>query len=223
MKRIVLWGAIGALTLAGPAHADLLEIGLFWNTGQGQIHYEGAFGDYITSERTGDTGQYTVIHIALEDLVRSTGAHAIAALHIVDSGNNIYTGTPGADIDWVRFNGLSGDVSYTYDGPTSTHRAETALQLSQRVANLDWGQNGGGNLASMQFVSLGREGVLTATFAEPHRIFGNRGLQALTLDLSEAGNSESFYLYVENLTFPGPGSLVCLAAGMAAPSRRRRD
>ncbi|MCL4209393.1 MAG: hypothetical protein HRU76_00575 [Phycisphaeraceae bacterium] len=223
MKRMLLSGAIGALTLTGSAHADLLEIGLFWNVGQGQIHYEGAFRDYITSERTGNTGQYTVIHIALEDILRSVGAHAIAALHIVDSGNNIYTSTPGADIDWVRFNGLSSDVTYSYDGPTPTHRAETPGQLAQRVANLDWGQNGGGNLPSMQFVSLGRYGTLTATLAEPHRIFGNRGFQPLTLDLSEAGNSESFYIYAENLTFPGPGSLVCLAMGLAAPSRRRRD
>ncbi len=213
-----------AIILAGTARAGVVHVGTFENLGQGRIEYTGDYDAFITSSRQGNTGQYTVVHIDLTGLLDSIDVAAFIGVTAIDHGDNIYTGAPGADIDYFRMTGLDAEraITWLYDGPTSVHQNETSAQLGSRVALLDWGARGG-QLSSGEFVSLGQFGRLTAQLDSAQYLDpGNGGgsLLPIVLDISEAGNSERFDLEIETVEVPAPGAAVLL--GLAAMMGRRR-
>lgn len=228
MRAPCCCGAIIALLCCGFADADVIDIGRFENIGDGLIDYQGEFTGFITTHQTGELGEYTMIEIDLDALLGSVGAVGFASITTVDTGDNVYTSAPGADIDLFRVVGIDNAiVEYLYEGPTEIHQDETSEQLAVRVGTLNWG-TGGGDLGSMTFTSLGEEGALSMSFAgnEGGGIFLNQsGLMNddLVLELSEAGASESFRVLL-NTAVPSPGAAALLGiAAFAARGRRRRE
>lgn len=225
MRRNLAAAVAIALVASAPTFADIVDIGRFVNTGWGTIDYQGDFADFITAEQRGDRIHYTVIMIDLEGLLRSIGVRTLFSVSTIDTGENIYTGAPGADIDLFRFSNVNEtDLTFLYDGPTSEHQNETSDQLLARVRALDWGTGNGGPSGG-KFVSLGRDGILTSVFNDPYVVLpgnGGGGSGGLTLELSEAGNLESFFIMAETASVPAPGALALLGVAAVAARRSRR-
>lgn len=221
MKARMTFGAIGALVLTVSATADVINIGWFEKAGPGDIHYQGNYAQFLSSDAEGPNNEHTRIVLDLDGLLESLGPNwGLKSVSIIDTGENIYTSSPGADIDLFRmFNVRSGvDVSYLYDGPFEYHQNETEAQWKQRVWDLDWGAGG---LDGMMWLSLGDEGRLSATLSELQ--FANQGDAPFELHFGEAGSPESFLVEVEVMFVPTPGALALLAiAGVMMRSRKRR-
>jgi len=227
VKPFTRFGAIVAIACASAVsvRADIIEIGYFYNAGRGEIHYEGNFRDHVTSQEQGDNGQYTKIDLDITGILTSIDAGGFRAIMVDDTGENAYGSAPGADIDLFRIHGLSAGNGYTfaYDGPTETHRSEAADILHQRVNELDWGTNGRG-LPAMTFVSLGRDGVLTAALDRDQIIDpGGNGLGSdIVMEIAEAGTNERFRIYIETVAVPAPGAAALFVLILGRGQRRRR-
>ena len=156
--------ASSATIINSSAAADTIDLGTFANIGQGEIEYTGSFETYINSTQQGDNGEHTVVSIDIAAILNSLGGVGIESISIIDTGNNIYNGAPGADIDLFRINGIDPDAyNVLYDGPTSVHNDETETELRGRMNTLNWG-SGNGQLSGGTYLSLGQEGVITAIF-----------------------------------------------------------
>ncbi|MGI9015052.1 MAG: PEP-CTERM sorting domain-containing protein [Phycisphaerales bacterium] len=214
--------------------ADVADVGLFWNTGGGTIHYEGSFAQHIASTQQGDRGQYTVINIDIAGIMLELGSRTLLSISVIDGGENVYTSAPGADVDLFRLNDVDpASYEFIYNGPTVVHQNEIEAQLRSRVNSLNWG-TGNGTLSAGTFASLGEYGRLTARFLEPYILepggngfnnggnFGGGG-SGFTIDLSEAGTIERFRVEIEYGNVPAPGAMALLGlAGLCARGRRRR-
>lgn len=245
--------AAGLLGGVASSQGDIIDIGTFLATGTG-LQYEGAFAEYISYHVEGQYNQYAVVSINLSGLLLSLDRPGFMSVSVIDTGNNTYTTAPGADMDLFAFSNLTAGTNFEfeYDGPVELHQNETAEQLAQRMAYLDWGQNGG-QLHSMEWVSLGMFGRVTANFAgngtggegggeggggegqiggytfeppDPGNPGGGGGYSGdpVILTLSEAGSPEMFRVEVYSMAaIPAPGAGVLLAlAGMIGRGRRRR-
>jgi len=226
MHRSHILRAVAALTLGLPAlgvSADIVSVGRFQNTAWGEVEYIGDYGDHVTSYRRGqDTLRYTLIEVNLTAILEAIGAQGLASVTVIDSGDNRYGGSPGADVDQFRIANLSPEIGRTmlYDGPTSTHQSETSDELWNRVRDMDWGTSGGG-LSSGTYVSLGMEGRLTYQLSDIQSILENP--DPVLLRLSEAGNHERFYIEIETADVPAPGAIALLGlAGLTCRRPRRR-
>ena len=221
MKARMTFGAIGALTMTVSATADVINIGWFEKAGPGDIHYQGNYAQLLSSDAEGLNNEHTRIVLDLDGLLETLGPNwGLKSVSIIDTGENIYTSSPGADIDLFRMFNVRGDigVSYQYDGPFEYHQNETEAQWKQRVWDLDWGAGG---LDVIMWLSLGNEGRLTATLGELQ--FANQGDAPFELHFGEAGSPESFLVEVEVMQVPTPGALALLAmAGVLMRSRKRR-
>jgi hypothetical protein len=106
----------------------------------------------------------TVATVDLGSLVTAMGGRSIAWISIVDSGQNSYLATPGADIDVFRIEGVPEEtlVSYSYDGPNEHYAGWDSEKYASRTAVLD--QRTGAGEDTPWWVSLDREGSLTMSF-----------------------------------------------------------
>lgn len=222
MKARMTFGAIGALAIGLHTTADVIDIGRFEKAGPGDIHYQGNYAAYLSSGSEGLNNEHTRIILDLDGLLSSLGSGwGLKSVSIIDTGENIYTSSPGADIDLFRlFNVRTGvDVSYLYDGPFEMHQNETEAQWKQRVWDLDWGAGG---LEGMMWLSLGDEGRLSATLSDVQ--FAGQGDAPFELHFGEAGSPESFRVEIEVVQVPAPGAIALLAlAGLLVRSRKRRS
>ena len=123
------------------AMADLqIDLGCFANMNPvPNCSYEGSYQEYVTSwEVDGYTSSsgYTMIDLDLSGILATLSNERIASITIMDFGSNTYGPySPGADIDYVGFLGLSDDVEVglTYSGPTLDHVDESEQDLLQRI------------------------------------------------------------------------------------------
>jgi len=222
MKGVSLLSAVAALAAPSLAFADIVAVGQFENAGNGDVHYQGDFAEFISSELRGDNDQYTVVSVDVGALLNSIGERAFISISVIDTGDNTYSTAPGADVDLFRLTGFNGgEPTYHYDGTTEAHQDETSSQLFQRVGELDWGTNGSG-LGSMTFASLGRDGSLAMQWDEGQVIPGGQGIDPIILELSEAGSPERFLVQIETVAVPTPGGAAILLAAAAGARRRRR-
>ena len=154
------------------AMADLqIDLGCFANMNPvPNCSYEGSYQEYVTSwEVDGYTSSsgYTMIDLDLSGILATLSNERIASITIMDFGSNTYGPySPGADIDYVGFLGLSDDVEVglTYSGPTLDHVDESEQDLLQRIDSLDafYGVN---QTDDDVYVSLGNMGALTFAFS----------------------------------------------------------
>ncbi len=249
MKAVTATGAIVALaltthTFAGEAQPDpalSIHVGTFFNSGWGQIDYEGDFGHLIsvTAAAQNQTMFPTEITVDLSSLLDEAGYNAFTAVTVRDTGQNIYgANSPGADLDLFTIDGLgdSFDVLLRYEGPVTFHELENSDTLKTRTADLD-ALSGFTHENSLQYVSLGDRGELTAHVSgwdaagsggddgDGPIIPQLRGIDGsgISLMLSEAGMGESFDVYVTATNVPAPGALALLGlAGLAGSRGRRR-
>jgi len=217
--------AIAALTAvslathatAGGEHVSV-DLGWFMNVGGGNIYYDGGFAPWISSSFGPGSTTHTVMEIDVDGILSSLGYAALAGITITDPGVNAYgTLSPGADIDLLNLSGVDPDavLIWDYDGPNVIHRDEPSWALPWRTAYLD--SFSGAQEWDWTHVSLGRHGVLTATFLQPQRL----DVYDPILLLSEAGMTESFRVSLVAIV-PAPGGLSVLAAAVLLPRRRRR-
>lgn len=128
--------------------------------------YGGSYGAFFSSQLVNNGDPHTVINIDLYGLLSAAGFNAIESISISDAGNNQYGGSPGADLDFFNIVGAGQGptVTYGYLGPNAQHSAEASATLGSRVAGLD-AVSGDQDYNSLHFVSLGKLGVLTASFS----------------------------------------------------------
>lgn len=238
-------GAIGALTLSTVAIAGQtnppapptpvsIHIGQMRNTGWGAISYAGDYSAHVTASKAPQSANTfpTLITIDLSAILSINGFEAFSDVSVVDSGQNAYGASPGADMDLFTFAGLPNNVAYEFEylGPNPTHLSESAGILGLREAIIDT-QTGATDNGSFAFVSLGLNGKLTANMSGWS---GNGGggegpaiptglTSGISLLLSEAGSGESFDVYVTTANVPAPGALALLGmAGLMGRRGRRR-
>lgn len=242
MKALAAISAIGALAvsthaLAGDPQPDpslSIHLGTFVNVGWGAVEYEGNFADRISVTAAPQNGSMfpTSIAIDLSSILINAGYNAFTDVTVRDTGLNLYSSSsPGADVDWLAFEGLHQDltVSFSYDGPVGVHQGESSQQLAVRVAELD-ALSGHTHESDVRHVSLGMEGELTAHVSGwagggdggGPDIGDLRGGDPVRLMLSEAGMGESFDVFVTPSTVPAPGVLGLLGLAGAMSRRRRR-
>ncbi len=222
MKAACAIAALTAVSLTTHATADYgtvrIDLGWFMNTGGGQIYYDGLFAPWVTSGLAPGSTTQTVIGIDAAGIVTAMGYAALAGITITDTGANTYgTQSPGADVDLLEVTGVDPDaaMTYTYDGPNSVHDNAASWTLEWRTAELD--SFSGAQEWDWTYVSLGLNGMLTATFLEPQQLSGF----APYLRLSEAGSFESFRVSLDAIV-PAPGGLGVLVASLVVGRRRRR-
>ncbi len=210
--------ALISCAMAGSARAEVINLGSFRNHAPGNIIYSGDYGSYVSSGLAGENLDRTLITIDLSSLLQSLGYNALISVMVQDSGGNTYgQSSPGADIDLFEVRNL-GDITpeFSYEGPNPVHQGETAEELGRRVRTLD-AASGHQDFSHRTFVSLGNSGKLTADFGSPVAI-GDSVLQ-----LSEAGNGETFRVYVDAVVVPAPGVAGLLGMALLRGRRRRRD
>ena len=237
--------------MTATAMADVqIDLGCFANMNPvPNCSYEGDYQNYVTSwEVDGYTssGGYTMIDLDLGGIMSTLSGERIVSVSIVDFGSNNYgQSSPGADIDYVGFLGLTDDieVSLGYSGPTAQHAGESEQELLQRIGSLDafYGAN---QTDDDVFVSLGDMGALTFAFSGvPHDgggvggdtgddgdgsggdggIGSGGGLAGLSdfhMQFSEVGSFEHFSVFIETTPIPAPAGLLALG-GLVAQRRRR--
>jgi hypothetical protein len=167
--HMLLCGAISVTALSATISADVLELDLGrfrFNGGVSDYTYEGQWASVLGKDVEGTDADWTrtVATVDLGSLINVMGGRQIAWISIVDTGENTYLATPGADIDVFRVEGLSEETSvqYSYLGPNANYVGWGSEQFADRTALLD--QRTGGGEATPWWVSLGREGALTMTF-----------------------------------------------------------
>ena len=211
------------LTTHATAADDVVSVDLGWfmNTGGGNIYYDGGFAPWVSSSLSGfgpGSTTHTVTGIDVGGILSSLGYGTLSGITVTDTGANTYgLLSPGADIDLLTLTGVDPDAAITYDyhGPNLLHRIEPSWSLKWRVADLD--SFSGAQVWDWTYVSLGRQGALTATFLEPQQLEA----YAPFLYVSEAGAIESFRISI-NTIVPAPGVLSVLGAAALLPRRRRR-
>ena len=231
------------------AMADLqIDLGCFANMNPvPNCSYEGSYQEYVTSwEVDGYTSSsgYTMIDLDLGGILATLSNERIASITIMDFGSNNYGQySPGADIDYVGFLGLSDDVEVglTYSGPTLDHVDESEQDLLQRIDSLDafYGAN---QTDDDVYVSLGNMGALTFAFSGAPGgdsggtgggdaggddgdggIGSNNGLAGFGdfhMQFSEVGAFEHFSIYIETTPIPAPAGVLAVF-GLALQRRRR--
>jgi len=167
--RTLLCGAITAITLSAPLGADVLELDLGrfqFNGGTTDYTYDGDWSSVLGKDVEGTDPEWmrTVATVDLGSLIAAMGGRQIAWISVVDTGENWYGFTPGADMDVFRIEGLADEtlVSYTYDGPNGHYAGWDSAKYADRTAVLD--QRTGGGDDTPYWVSLGLDGELTMNF-----------------------------------------------------------
>ncbi len=167
--RTLLFGAITAATLVAPLTADVLEVDLgrfTFNGGTSDYTYEGDWSSVLGQDVEGTDPDWmrTVATVDLGSLISAMGGRQIAWISVVDTGDNWYGFTPGADVDVFRVDGLPEEtlVSYAYDGDNHHYSGWDSQKYADRTAILD--QRTGGGDDTPWWVSLDRDGALTMTF-----------------------------------------------------------
>jgi hypothetical protein len=234
MKQLHALGAIGALCTMTVVSAESISIdlGTFSNDSTGGAYtYSGEYGSFVSSQTQFFDYLHTVIVVDLAGVLQSVGANAIVSVKVADSGANTYGPlSPGADIDWIGFDGLNGgSAAFAYSGPNAMHAAESAATIAQRIAAVD-SFIGAQDVWHGVHTSLGNQGSITAAMSDgsnnAYALLHNGqlgGLTAAKLFVSEAGSSESFKITMEAMSIevPAPAGLAILA-GLGLAGRRRR-
>ncbi len=167
--RTLLGGAIIAATCSATLAADVLEVDLgrfLFNGGTNDYTYDGDFASVLGKDVEGTDPEWmrTVATVDLGSLISMMGGRRIAWISVVDTGDNWYGFTPGADMDVFRVEGLPDEtaVTYAYDGPNGYYTGWDSQKYADRTAVLDQ-RTGSGN-DTPWWVSLGDEGALTMFF-----------------------------------------------------------
>jgi hypothetical protein len=167
--HMLLCGAISMAALSATVSADVLELDLGrfrFNGGVSDYTYEGDWSSVLGKDVEGTDADWTrtVATVDLGALVTAMGGRSIEWISIVDTGENWYGFTPGADIDVFRVDGLADEMSvtYSYDGPNSHYQSYGSADYAERTALLD--QRTGTDDSTPWWVSLGDKGALTMTF-----------------------------------------------------------
>jgi hypothetical protein len=231
MQPVRALGAIIAIAAATTAHANdnrvPVDVGVFANTGPGTIHYDGPFGAYINAVGVPapDDTMHTRIEIDLAGIVLSQGYGGFYGATAVDLGNNIYGPiSPGADIDLFAFENMPAptDLTFVYEGPNAVHQGEPSEILGQRVRYLD-SFSGAQDVWDRTHISLGMEGRMKALLDHPIPLIDLPVEERPLLLISETGSIEFFKVRIlATIPAPASGSLLLIAALLAARPRRRR-
>jgi len=242
LTAIAALALTGVVTAGEPGPTTSIHVGYFNNTGWGTVDYQGSYESYITVTQAPQDGTMfpTLIEVDLAGLLLDNGFNAFTEVRTIDTGSNQYgENSPGADMDLLGLLNLDPalDVSFDYDGPNTVHQSEDSPTLQMRVDSID-AQSGASDSNAYTYVSLGDQGVLTASItgwatggdgdggsdggAGPITPSLRTAGSAPALQLTESGNGESYDLYVTATTIPAPGALAVLGAAGAMLGRRRR-
>ena len=233
-----LCAVICASALSAIASADVeINVGRFANTyPHPNFTYAGDWAGFVGSEGVDD--YYTVLEIDLSAIMNTAGERYLRTVTIRDHGGNTYGDlSPGADIDFVSFEGLHESIAMgaTYVGSTAEHLNETNEQLMGRIETLD-AFNGANQRDDDVYVSLGQNGLLELNFSGGSSGGGDDGDDggwidtsgglaggALILRIAEAGAHEEFTIHLETSSIPAPAGLAVMAtAGLLGVRSRRR-
>lgn len=254
MKHALARTAVALTALVATSHAlaDTVEVGTVQQLApRPLIAYTGAYASYVTSSLVTNPIQRTLVTIDLYGIMQAAGLTWLERIDVLDGGGNQYGGSPGADVDYWHLNGAPGDIttSFSYTGTNAAHLGESSASLALRTSLMD-AISGDQDFNSLHFVSLGANGMLSASFTVPAAPGGGGGgggsggavpteggggspdggslnlLQAvpgLTLDLSEAGIGEKYRIrLIGYAAVPAPAAAAVLAFAPALGLRRRR-
>ncbi|MDZ4828802.1 MAG: hypothetical protein SGJ09_01215 [Phycisphaerae bacterium] len=161
--------ALTALVATSHALAENVEVGTVQQIApRPLIAYTGAYASYVTSSLVANPIQRTLVTIDLYGIMQAAGLTWLERIDVLDGGGNQYGGSPGADVDYWRLNGAASDVttSFSYTGANAVHVGESSTSLALRTSLMD-AVSGDQDFNSFHFVSLGANGMLSATFTVP--------------------------------------------------------
>jgi len=239
-------GAIAALAFAANSFAidpQTIEVGSFVNTSMSTATYTGPYTGFVSHAAVDG---HNVMTIDVAGILDSLGYNLLYSITVTDNGANSYGSlSPGADIDLFRIDGPNVDYFFSYAGPNATHHPEDSDRLGERLLQLD-SFSGAQDQWAVTHVSLGQNGSITATFAQPVDLSSwftgsggstngggpvfnpsnppdSEGGDLPILMLSEHGTFESYRVTVVAATVPAPGAVALLGlAGFIGQRRRRR-
>lgn len=255
MKLALARTAVAALAFVavGQSYADIVDVGTVVQIApKPSITYSGAYGSFLSSSLVQNPVARTVVTLDLHGIMQAAGFSWIERIDVLDAGGNAYFGSPGADLDYWHLEGAGAGttVTFGYAGPNVTHINESSDSLALRVGALD-AISGDQDFNSLHFVSLGLQGVLSATFATEAVPGGSGGsgtpggggsqpgewgggtppgglanllqvVPGLKLHLSEAGLGEGYAIRIVGASIPAPALLPLLASAPCLVRRGRR-